>query len=300
MTTPEIQLGRVTVLFGEKNGKYPDGNQVIVQGRDAKAIFDTPLSAHRFSDRLAGADMVVLGHVHEDHACGLPLLPEVEVFAPQADLKALQSLDGLMAHYSYAPATERKMRKMVVEDFHFQPRPEAKGYSDGAVWDLGGTRVRAIHMPGHTGGHSVLLVEPEGVAFIGDIDLTGFGPYYGDACSNLREFKETLLRLEQLEAKAWVTFHHKGVITERATFLSLLRAFTDKIHEREEAMLAFMGDAGSSVEQMVAHRFLFPRGYEGIFVEDAERMTVREHLALLLEQGRIVEDGGRYRLRAAG
>ena len=41
-----------------------------------------------------------------------------------------------------------------------------------------------FHMPGHTAGHTVLLVEPEGVAFIGDIDLTGFGPYYGDACSS--------------------------------------------------------------------------------------------------------------------
>lgn len=33
-------------------------------------------------------------------------------------------------------------------------------------------------MLGHTAGHSALLVAPKGVAFIGDIDLSGFGPYY--------------------------------------------------------------------------------------------------------------------------
>ncbi|NIP74260.1 MAG: MBL fold metallo-hydrolase, partial [Gammaproteobacteria bacterium] len=72
--------------------------------------------------------------------------------------------------------------------------------------------VRAVHMPGHTRGHSVLLVEPGAIAFIGDIDLSGFGPYYADACSNLAEFRSTLERIEHLEARAWITFHHKGVV----------------------------------------------------------------------------------------
>ena len=36
-------------------------------------------------------------------------------------------------------------------------------------------QVRAQHLPGHTAGHCALLVENEGLAFIGDIDLSGFG-----------------------------------------------------------------------------------------------------------------------------
>jgi glyoxylase-like metal-dependent hydrolase (beta-lactamase superfamily II) len=49
-----------------------------------------------------------------------------------------------------------------------------------------------MHLPGHTAGHCALLVEPQGVAFIGDIDLSGFGPYYGDATSSLAAFRRTL------------------------------------------------------------------------------------------------------------
>ena len=75
--------------------------------------------------------------------------------------------------------------------------------------------MRAVHMPGHTRGHSVLMVEPGGIAFIGDIDLTGFGPFYGDACSDLRQFLDTLEKIEHMEARVWITYHHKGVITER-------------------------------------------------------------------------------------
>lgn len=50
-------------------------------------------------------------------------------------------------------------------------------------------------MLGHTAGHSAVLVAPKGVAFIGDIDLSGFGPYYGDALFSLFGFRSSLSRL---------------------------------------------------------------------------------------------------------
>ena len=40
---PVIRLGPVEVYLGEKSGKYPDGNQVMVKGADTLVAFDTPL-----------------------------------------------------------------------------------------------------------------------------------------------------------------------------------------------------------------------------------------------------------------
>ena len=37
------------------------------------------------------------------------------VYAPEADLAALQTIDGLMAHYGYSPDVEPKMLRHVVE-----------------------------------------------------------------------------------------------------------------------------------------------------------------------------------------
>ncbi|NIP74261.1 MAG: MBL fold metallo-hydrolase, partial [Gammaproteobacteria bacterium] len=79
----------VTVHFGDKNGKYPDGNQVVVQGSDTKVMFDTPLVCNRLAagnGPLDGTDLIVLGHVHEDHTAGLHRFPETPVLAPDADL----------------------------------------------------------------------------------------------------------------------------------------------------------------------------------------------------------------------
>ncbi len=294
MSVPTFELGSVTVYFGEKSGKYPDGNQVVVRGRDAVAAFDTPLVANRLRPMLDDVDLVILGHVHEDHMAGLHLVPEAPVLAPEQDLAAARSWEGLARHYGYRPQVLARMRAKIERDFHYLPRPDAAGYADGQVWDLGGVQVRAVHMPGHTAGHSVLLVEPEGVAFIGDIDLTGFGPYYGDACSSLPAFRRTLDKVPDLPAQVWVTSHHKGVITERAGFLRLLAAFKEKIDRREQAILGALAAQPRSLEALVAHRFLYPRDYDDIYIEDAEHNTLVAHLDELVAAGRVALHDGVY------
>jgi len=194
------------------------------------------------------------------------------------------------------PHVLEQMRSKIERQFHYVERPDAMGYSDGAVWELGGTRVRAIHMPGHTSGHCVLLVEPEGVAFIGDIDLSSFGPYYGDATSSLEQFRHTLRAVRNIPASAWVTSHHKGVITERATFVALLETFAAKLEARENAIAAHLTARPSTLDELVVQRFVYPRGYEDVFIDAAERRTIAQHLASLLRAGRIAEDAGRFHL----
>ena len=225
---------------------------------------------------------------------GLHSIPRTPVFAPEQDLAAVQSWEGLARHYGYRPQVLARMRAKIEREFHYVPRPDAVGYPDGHVWDLGGVQVRAVHMPGHTAGHSVLLVEPDGLAFIGDIDLTGFGPYYGDACSSLAAFRGTLETIAELPARAWATFHHKGVITDRAKFLELLDAFKEKIDRRERAILGALATQPRSLDALVSHRFLYPPDYSDIYIDDAERKTVVEHLDELIASGRVALHDGVY------
>ena len=41
------QCGAITVHLGEKSGKYPEGNQVLVRSAHMRVAFDTPLVANR-------------------------------------------------------------------------------------------------------------------------------------------------------------------------------------------------------------------------------------------------------------
>jgi glyoxylase-like metal-dependent hydrolase (beta-lactamase superfamily II) len=293
---PVLQFGAVSVYLGEKSGKYPDGNQVVVRGADTLAAFDTPLVANRLDGELLAADLVVLGHMHEDHAAGLHRLPRAAVYAHEADVEAARSWEGLARHYGYRPEVLAGMRGKIERDFHYVPRPDAIAYHDAATWDLGGgVTVRAIHMPGHTSGHCVLFVEPGAIAFIGDIDLSSFGPYYGDATSSLAEFRRTLERVKEIPARVWITSHHKGVITERAVFLDLLRAFGARLDAREAAILGYLRERASTLDELVAHRFVYPRHVEDLYYADAERRCIGQHLEELAAAGRAIEEGGRWR-----
>jgi glyoxylase-like metal-dependent hydrolase (beta-lactamase superfamily II) len=299
MAATDRQFGAVTVLLGDKNGKYPHGNSLWIRGREATAVVDPSLGVVARADELGGrADLVIQSHVHEDHVAGVHLFANAKVYAHREDAPGLHHLDGLMDIYGYG-SLDAAMRRVVLEQFHYVARPDAHGFDDGEVFTLGGTQIHAIHTPGHTRGHCVLLIEPEGVLFLGDIDLTGFGPYYGDAWSSLEDFERSLQRVRDLEARVWVSFHHVGIIDDRSTFLTKLDRFAARIAEREAALLEFLSEP-HSIADMVRHRFLYRPHVDLPFIDAVERRTIEQHLDRLLANGlveRCASDG--YRRRAA-
>ena len=124
------------------------------------------------------------------------------------------------------------------------------------MFDLGGgATVEAVHLPGHTRGHSGFRVDGE-VFFLSDIDLTGFGPYYGDVWSDLDDFEASLAKVRDEDADYYVTFHHKGVIEGRERVPRLLDGFTAVIAARHEAMLDFLAEP-RTIDEMAEHRFIY-------------------------------------------
>lgn len=293
-----LRFGPVAVHLGEKSGKYPDGNQVIVHGAEQRVAFDTPLVANRIGPAFDTVDMVILGHVHEDHMAGLHRVPRAAVQVHEADLAAAQSWAGLAAHYDYPEDVLTPLKAKIEAEFFYVPRPDATAYADGAVWDLGGgARVRAIHLPGHTAGHCALLEESSGVLFIGDIDLSSFGPYYGDGCSNLADFRRSLQRVAEIDARVWVTSHHRAVVTDRASFLEQLAAFAGRLGEREARLLQMLAPGPQSLAQLVAQRLLYPPEHDALWVDVAEARSIGMHLDELLAEGRVRRlDDGRFAL----
>ena len=292
-----LQFGRVSVYLGEKSGKYPDGNQVIVRGKDMRVAFDTPLVSNTIGPDFDDVDLVILGHAHEDHMAGLHRVPQARVQVHEADLRAVQSWPGLSDHYGYADDVLAQVKAMIDRDFHYHPRPDATGYSSDQLWELGGgVRIRARHLPGHTSGHCALVVESEGVAFIGDIDLTGFGPYYGDATSSLSAFRKSLVDIAELDAKIWITSHHRAAITDRAQFLADLSRFAGKIDERTARLIGYLRDGPQTLNGLVERRLLYPQGFSLPYVESAEFNSIRMHLDELIAQSLVRQAGDCYEL----
>jgi glyoxylase-like metal-dependent hydrolase (beta-lactamase superfamily II) len=291
---PDRRLGRATVLGGARAGKYPDGNSLLVEGTEETLVVDPSLSLIERRSALPRVDRVVNSHCHEDHVAGNHLFPDVLWHFHEADLPGIHSLDGLMAIYGFDAATDGAFRKVVVDQFHFTPRPDAVAYRDGCVFDLGRTRVRVIHAPGHTRGHCVLMVEPEGILYLGDIDLSSFGPYYGDAWSSLEDFERTLGLVREIDAQHYATFHHIGVVDGRTAFVERLGRFTAVIAQREAHLLEFLAEPRTLAE-IAVHRFVYRPGDPVPYADPVERRSMGQHLVRLARAGQVREvEPGRY------
>lgn len=283
----------VSVLSGESNGSYPSGNTLLVRGAGENLVIDPSITVVAKGGAPVAIDAVVNSHSHEDHMAGNGLFPSARVHIHEHDLLGAQSMDGLMEVYGFDGDLREQFSKVVAEEFHYTPRPDAHGFTDGHVFDLGGVSVEAVHLPGHTRGHSGFRIS-DGVFFLSDIDLTGFGPYYGDVWSSLEDFEESLAKVRDEEADWYVTFHQKGVIEGRATFLEMLDKFTSVIHRRHEAMLEFLSEP-RTVDEMVDHRFIYRPHVEMLFVHLVERRSAEMHLERMLRRGEAqMVEPGRY------
>ncbi len=282
-----MRLGATTVLVGERGGKYPQGNSLLIEGAEETAIVDPSVAVAEGRFDLARVDRVLNSHCHEDHVAGNGRFPDVPWHFHEADAPGIRSLDGLMAIYGFDGPVDVAWRRIVVDQFHFTSRPDPTTFRDGDVFDLGGgIRVRVVHAPGHTRGHSFFHVEPDDVLYLGDVDLSSFGPYYGDAWSSLDDFERTLALARRLDARWYATFHHVGVVEGRAAFLERLDRFTAVISDRERRLLEFLREP-HTLDDVVAHRFVYrPQDVVG-FADPVERRSMSQHVERLAASGRL-------------
>lgn len=290
-----------TLLVGDRGGRYPQGNSLLVRGAHETVLVDPSLGMYLRRGRLPRADRVLHSHCHEDHIAGSGLFPDVPWHFHGLDLPGIRDLDGLMAIYGLPPEIDAAYREVVLEKFHFTPREDAIAFAGDDVFDLGGgVRARVIHAPGHTRGHSFFHLEPDDVLYLGDVDLSSFGPYYGDAWSDLDELERTLDLARRLKARWYATFHHVGAIEGRAAFLERLERFAAVIGERERRLVAFLA-VPHSLDEIAAHRFVYRPKDPVLFAEPVERRSMEQHLTRLVAAGDVEEvEPGRFRARSPG
>ncbi|MEM9133056.1 MAG: MBL fold metallo-hydrolase [Actinomycetota bacterium] len=283
----------VSVLIGADRGAYPAGNSLLIEGSAEVALIDPSITVVARGGAPTAVDAVINSHGHEDHVAGNGLFATSSVHAHHDDLHAVHTLEGLLDVYGFTGEVQERFATSVLEEFHYTERPDAQGFGHGHVWDLGGgVTVEAVHLPGHTRGHSGFVVGD--VCFLSDIDLTGFGPYYGDMWSDLEQFEESLRVAREIEAEWYVTFHHKGIVEGRARFLEMIDAFTAVIDRRHQAMLDALVEP-HSLDEMAERRFVYRPHVEADHVPAVERRTAELHVLRMLERGEAAEvEPGRF------
>ena len=284
---------RIWIVEGGKGGRYPfshslyvaDGGGFLVDaGADPAEI-----------DRLRqdeGISAIVMTHYHEDHFTFLPRLPGVEVWASGPDAPALESLETLLSWYAVLGTEwEAFYRRLFAEKFPFVPRVVSRRVADGEELRLGNTLAVAVVVPGHTPGHLCLYFPDDGILFLGDYDLTPFGPWYGDAPCDIGALRRSARRLAWIGARIHVASHegplHHGPIAAK------VEAYLSVIDRREEALREFLREPRTRGE-IIARRLVYGPGREGPWFDYGEWALLSKHLEGMLARGEARLAEGRY------
>ncbi|MGY1644305.1 MBL fold metallo-hydrolase [Geodermatophilus sp. SYSU D00703] len=292
MSDRDVSYGGVTVLGSPEGGRYPGGNSLLIRGTRGTVLVDPSLEVHRRGGLPDAVDLIAVSHAHEDHLAGLHLFPDRPVLAHSAEVAAVRSPEVLLAGFGLGPDEAGDFAGELRDTFSLTARRDVGTFADGDVLDLGGRTVTVLHLPGHTAGHCGFLVEPDGFLFLADVDLTSFGPYYGDLSSSLEEFEASLTRLREVEARWYGTAHHVGVLEGRAAFLAALDRFAAVIRRRDDVLLELLRRP-RTLEDVVAHRLVYRPHVRSPLVAAVERRTAVLHLERLERRGAVVatDDG---------
>ncbi|HEX7065865.1 MAG TPA: MBL fold metallo-hydrolase [Bacillales bacterium] len=244
---PIEKIGPIEILIGENNSKVPFSTSLLLNGVKESTLIDCGGGKTVF-DYLKKKNIaeIYLTHYHLDHIWGAYLFPNAEISINPYDLKKisdpheLAKASGLYALYGEKEADrwmEQQLNKPETDELKLRWQPVLgitnRIFPYEKPIEVGGTTMTILHTPGHTEGYCSPYFPEYGVFYAGDFDLTSFGPWYNDADSDIDQFFKSAQRTLEVDAKYYVTGHHKGTF-ERSEYEQRLSVYMDKIHEREE------------------------------------------------------------------
>ncbi|MDD4356523.1 MAG: MBL fold metallo-hydrolase [Smithellaceae bacterium] len=289
------QFGRIRFLCGENGGKYPYNHSLYVQGNNLRVVIDPACSLPKLTRlKEEGVDQVWLSHWHEDHIHYVNEFEDCTVWISKRDFPPLTDLNIFMDWYGLLMPYQRAYwEKIMLEVFDFRPRQSACFIEDNQIIDLGGLSIQVIATPGHTPGHLSFFFPEEGLLFLGDYDLTSFGPWYGDVASSIEDTIRSIHRLKNIPASRWVVAHNTGLYEENPG--PLWDQYESVIYERESKLLAAL-EKPKTLEAICACWIIYgkPRQPKEFF-EFNEKVMIGKHLEYALSEGRIVCENGLYR-----
>lgn len=290
------RLGRIVFIPGRKGSGYPFCNSLFIED-DRKAIID-PGSDEALLKELASKhriEVLVNSHYHEDHTAFNCLFEDSQLWVHEAEAPCHKSYAALLDHYGLkGNPCMKEWHDLLLGRYHYRERTPALEFKDGDILDFGCTKAEVIHTPGHTVGHSSLYFPDDGILFLGDLDLSRFGPWYGDAGSDIDQTLASVERLLRIPADIYITSHEAGIIEGDIT--KLAEQYLEVIDRREEKLIAFL-ERPRRLEEIVSRWIVYGREREPrFFFEVGEEGMMKKHLERLVKKGRVLERDGRFTL----
>jgi endoribonuclease LACTB2 len=282
------------LIRGNNRGRFPMSHVFVVQDR-VSALIDTGCGLDLL-DRVTKTfrvDLIINSHGHPDHSAGNWMCPGVPLYAPRLGADSHGRLVPLSRRFIGSGGLEAHWREWIKQVMGFRDREPSHYFDHGHVFDFGKLRLHAIHTPGHTSDH-FCLYEPENRILLSfDMDLTPFGPWYGNLESSLTEFRQSLADIRALDPLV-IASGHADVVTEHVA--ESVDAYASVLDRRSETLKALLERTPTRAELLKAAPIYGHHPFEPEILQFFEARMIDLHLEELIGQGIVQSEGERFRL----
>jgi ribonuclease/clavin/mitogillin len=286
---------KVYMVAPADHGNFPSSVSFYIDDK-IPTLIDTPLTAWSEAFKANMGDhpvkRILNTHYHRDHTGCNHLFPEAEVYAHPADIPAMTSQDEFIRYYGFDKYADQTLTNEILSWLKWQPSPVAHQLEDGQIIKLGEVELTVMHTPGHTPGHCVFYWEEQGILFSGDIDLTSFGPWYGNINSDITQLITSIERMISLNPRL-IYSGHKGVIDHNVS--GRLQKYLHRLLEKEDRILQALQQP-LTLDELVRRKLVYEKwGQAESQYYYFEKLSVLVHLRRLLELQQVEEHEGKYR-----
>ncbi len=278
-------------IEGKNHGRYMFSNSVYIDD-ERKAIIDTGvgktlLRKLKKQQVINEQILVINSHCHEDHIAGNLIFNKSKIAIHKIEAPILADINKLIALYGTDDPKYKELNDNFYAAFGLKNHNADIKFEDGHIFDLGETKLQVIHAPGHSAGHCCFYEPKEKILFLSDIDLSGFGPWYGDMSSSINDFIGSIRKMIKFNPNVAIS-SHKGIYKDR--IIEELKIFLEKIYEREARILEVL-EKPHTLEEIVNKAIIYgkiPEPHEIMII--AEKIMVKLHLDRLLLAKKIQEN----------
>ncbi|WP_290597809.1 MULTISPECIES: MBL fold metallo-hydrolase [unclassified Archaeoglobus] len=270
----------IKLIEGLNRGKFPYCNVLKV----GNVLIDSGAGIEILENVREKVDVLLLSHTHPDHASGAWLFQKKKVFGPDKLKTDLESLAKRFVGEHLSEIWTNFVKVFGMKSFEYE------GYEAGTVYE--NPEIEAIPVLGHSADHHVFLVEQK-VLFGSDVDLTSFGPWYGNPESDPYVFKKEIEKLLDLDFEIFVSAHSKPVFSREEAVEGIVK-FMEKFDEREGRILELLGEPRTIDELVEISPIYGKKPYFGEILDFFEKNMILKHLEKLVRDGRVRREGEYY------
>lgn len=303
---------RIRVIPGGNRGRFPFSHTLFIDD-DVKAVVDTGAGEAPLSELISRTpvDLVINTHYHFDHIAynylfeGSRILLNRREAEGYRDRRAIGRFLGMAEVYgeAWVDGWLERIADPGTKPSPWSPQNDHKWwlstaridgeYAWGDVLDFGKTKAHVLAAPGHSEGFCCLFFPRDGIAYVSDMDLTSFGPWYGGTDGDIDAFVQSCRAMAALDVRQYITGHERGIV-DGETFREGVETFLSKIEEREKAILESL-KTPLSLKDLAGLGLIYPRKFhEDAWVFMWNFLMTQKHVRRLITRGRVKEEDGMF------